>query len=107
MEIFVNKLIEFYNKQKFTLNEKCVYIFHWSSADVSYFNKTLKRYPNLNTKLETNCKYEFVDLLNIIKNTIDMESYSLKYVVKNLLNKNYDSTCQNGLDAMTSIINIY
>ena len=46
----------------------------------------------------------YVDLLIILKQTIDLPSYSLKYVAKELLNLRYDTDCQNGLDAMCSII---
>ena len=47
---------------------------------------------------------QYVDLLDVVKKTIDMSSYSLKYIAKNLLHVNYDTECQNGLDAMCSII---
>ena len=45
-----------------------------------------------------------IDLLIVLKQTINLPSYSLKYVAKELLNLHYDTDCQNGLDAMCRII---
>jgi len=84
-------------------NKVRVTIFHWSHADKYIIEKTLARYPDLQKKYDPT-QIIYVDLLIILKQTIDLPSYSLKYVAKELLNLHYDTDCQNGLDAMCSII---
>lgn len=84
-------------------NKFRVTIFHWSHADKYIIEKSLARYPDLQKKYDPT-KIIYVDLLIILKQTIDLPSYSLKYVAKELLNLRYDTNCQNGLDAMCSII---
>ena len=82
---------------------KPIIIFHWSNADKCIIEKSLYRYPELYERY--NClQVLYVDLLVILKQTISLPSYSLKYVAKELLNINYDTDCQTGLDAMCSII---
>ena len=83
-----------------------VYIIHWSNADKSIIEKTLKRHPVLNTFYKTHCEahVEYIDLLKLVKSSIQMESYSLKVVAKQLLQIDYNTECKNGLDAMCSII---
>ena len=84
-------------------NDKKILIFHWSHADKYIIEKSLARYPDLLKKYDPT-QIIYVDLLIILKQTIDLPSYSLKYVAKELLNLRYDTDCQNGLDAMCSII---
>jgi hypothetical protein len=86
-------------------------LFHWSNADKYILERALKRYPDLYEKYETifnNIIY--VDLLKIVKKILPgLQSYSLKYISKYLLNTIYNTNCQNGLEAMCSIIekNVY
>jgi len=84
-------------------NKFRVIVFHWSHADKYIIEKSLARYPDLLKKYDPT-QIIYVDLLIILKQTIDLPSYSLKYVAKELLNLRYDTDCQNGLDAMCSII---
>lgn len=81
-------------------------LFHWSNADKYIIDKTLKRYPDLVVKYKNVIsRVVFIDLLKIVKSTIPgLQSYSLKYVCKYLLNIVYDTQCKNGLDAMGSVI---
>ena len=83
-----------------------IHIFHWSNADKYIIDKTLQRYPDIIQRYDDVIKrIVFVDLLQVVKLTIPgLQSYSLKYVCKHLLNIIYDTKCQNGLDAMCSII---
>lgn len=78
-------------------------IFHWSPADKYIIEKSLSKYPSLNKKYKSK-KIIYVDLLVVLKKTIKLQSYSLKYVAQELLKIYYDTNCQNGLDAMCSII---
>ena len=86
-------------------------LFHWSNADKYILERSLKRYPDLYKRYEiifNNIIY--VDLLKIVKKTLPgLQSYSLKYISKHLLDTIYNTNCQNGLDAMCSIIekNVY
>lgn len=96
---FLNTIIEKYNKLK-----RPIIIFHWSNADKVTIEKSLKRYPDLYNKYNNEIEIKYVDLLLIIKKTMYFESYSLKYVVKKLLNIVYETDCKNGFDAMCSII---
>jgi hypothetical protein len=88
-----------------TKNGKDLYIYHWSRADYTSITKGLKRHTQLYNEYK---KYEkhvrYIDLLKITKEIVKLESYSLKYVSKVLLNKRYTTDCQNGFDAMTVII---
>lgn len=81
-------------------------IFHWSNADKSVIEKTLSRHPKLNnfynTYITNNIVY--IDLLKVVKSTVFLNSYSLKYVLEKMLNIKYNTECKNGLDAMSSII---
>jgi hypothetical protein len=81
-------------------------IFHWSNADKYIIEKTLARYPELKDRYNDLLdKIVYIDLLVVVKKTLtDLESYSLKYVSKHLLNVKYDTECKNGLDAMCSVI---
>jgi hypothetical protein len=95
---FLNFINEKYKK------EKCpIIIYHWSHADKTCIEKSFKKYPDL-YNIYTIYPIEFIDLLCVVKQTIKLPSYSLKYVAKTLLNINYDTECKNGLDAMCSII---
>lgn len=87
-----------------TKNEK-LFIYHWSSADYIGIIKGLERHPELKKEyhLHSN-KVEYIDLLKIVKEIIEVDSYSLKYISKVLLNMEYTSDCKNGFDAMISII---
>lgn len=93
-------------RDNITKNRRVIYIFHWSNADKYILYKTIDRYPILRIDykdvLDNIC---LVDLLPIVKETIpDMQSYSLKKVSKKLLDIVYDTECQNGLQAMCTII---
>jgi hypothetical protein len=108
---FLNDIIDKFNaiNQSNTINSttkmnKPVVIFHWSSADKIIIEKSLKRHPDLYKKYIDNVKIKYIDLLPIFKKTIYLESYSLKFVAKKLLNITYDTDCKNGFDAMCSII---
>lgn len=86
---------------------KDIILFHWSPADKNYVEKTIGKYPDLLEiyNIYINHIY-YIDLLQIVKETIKIDSYSLKYVSKYLLNQNYDTDCQNGFDAMCSVIEL-
>jgi hypothetical protein len=96
---FLNDIIEKYNETK-----EPIIIFHWSHADKSIIEKSLKRHPDLYNKYRNYVKIKYIDLLLIFKKTMFFESYSLKFIAKKILNITYDTTCQNGFDAMCSII---
>lgn len=93
-------------QQTIKSNENII-IFHWSPADKTFIERTLIRYPDLHaryTQLRNNKQIVYLDLLVLVRDTINLESYSLKYVAKNLLNITYQTDCQNGLSAMCSVI---
>jgi hypothetical protein len=92
---FLNFIDSIYNN----LN-KPIIVFHWSPADRVIIEKTLLKHNILDYKH----KMCFVDLLQIVKQTIVLKSYSLKYISKKLLSKKYDTECQNGFQAMCSVI---
>jgi len=96
---FLNDIIDKYNKTGFP-----IIIFHWSHADKSIIEKSLKRYPDLYNRYKNEVIIKYIDLLLIFKKTIFFESYSLKFIAKKILNITYDTKCQNGFDAMCSII---
>ena len=96
---FLNDIIKKYNETKIP-----IVIFHWSHADKSIIEKSLKRHPDLYNKYQNEVVIKYIDLLLIFKKTIFFESYSLKFIAKNLLNITYDTECKNGFDAMCSII---
>ena len=101
-KILYNFLDFIQNKYK---NQKSnyIYLFHWSHADKTCLEKCLKKYPDLyNVYLFLPIIY--IDLLQVVKKTVYSNSYSLKYIAKDLLNFEYDTDCKNGLDAMISII---
>jgi len=81
-------------------------IFHWSPADKSVIEKTLLHHPTLNTFYKHHILNNiiYIDLMHIVKSTIPLESYALKYVLEKLLCIKYETQCKNGLDAMCSII---
>ena len=84
--------------------EKCpIVIYHWSHADKTCIEKSFKKYPDLYNIYKI-YPIEYIDLLSVVKQTIQLPCYSLKYVAKTLLNITYDTECKNGLDAMCSII---
>ena len=108
---FLNDIIDKYNIinasnaiNSTNKNNKPVIIFHWSNADKIIIEKSLKRHPDLYKKYTDSVKIKYIDLLLIVKKTMYFESYSLKFVVKQLLNISYDTDCKNGFDAMCSII---
>lgn len=84
-------------------NKKDLIIFHWSNADKLILEKSLIKYTDL-WEIYSKNKIIYVDLLQVVKNTIQLKSYSLKYVSKVLLKYSYETECKNGLDAMCSII---
>lgn len=96
---FLNEMIKKYNETKVP-----IIIFHWSHADKSIIEKSLKRHPDLYNKYKNEVVIRYIDLLLILKKTIFFESYSLKFIAKQILNITYDTECQNGFDAMCSII---
>lgn len=84
---------------------KPLVIFHWSHADVSVLKRTLCKYEDLLHRFERALEYcKFVDLMRIVKSLLSCQSYSLKYVSKALLGYQYESTCQDGLNAMFTTI---
>jgi hypothetical protein len=98
LDNFLDYISNNYKNNKFRVT-----VFHWSHADKYIIEKSLARYPDLQKKYDPT-QIIYVDLLIILKQTINLPSYSLKYVAKELLNLRYDTDCQNGLDAMCSII---
>jgi hypothetical protein len=98
----LKKFLDFIN-EKYKKDKSPVIIYHWSHADKTYLEKAFKKYPDL-YHIYTIYPIEYVDLLYIVKKTIVLPSYSLKYIAKTLLNIDYDTECKNGLDAMCSII---
>ena len=97
-----NIITDFLNfiDSKYNNLNKPVIIFHWSPADRVIVEKTLLKH-NI---IDYSHKMCFVDLLQIVKQTIVLTSYSLKYISKKLLSKKYDTECQNGFQAMCSVI---
>jgi hypothetical protein len=93
-------------KQRYTDSKIPPVLFHWSNADKYILQKTLARYPELQlTYQDIIDRIVYIDLLVVVKKTLnDLESYSLKYVSKHLLNISYTTDCKNGLDAMCSVI---
>jgi hypothetical protein len=88
-----------------TKNGKDLYIYHWSGADYTGIMNGLKRHTQLyNEYKQYEKQVRYIDLLKITKEIVKLDSYSLKYVSKVLLNKKYTTDCQNGFDAMTVII---
>jgi len=102
LEKFLNTL---YNKIEVT-PEKKIFIVHWTNADKSIIEKALQKYKNLNQFYNKYCKprLEYLDLHKLTKMSISSDSYSLKYISKQLLNIDYTTDCKNGLEAMCSII---
>lgn len=80
-----------------------VNIFHWSNADLWAINRGINKHEDLINK-NNNLNVVYIDLLKLIKAIVKFESYSLKSVSKKLLDKIYHTECQNGLDAMMSMI---
>jgi hypothetical protein len=100
----LTKFLDFV-ENKWLKTNMCVLLFHWSNADKYAIEKSLQRYPELYLRYQNMLYYiQYVDLLYVLKKTIPLHSYSLKYVSKYFLNISYESECQNGLDAMCSII---
>ena len=95
--------LSFIESKSFVNKQQPIIIFHWSNADKYIIEKSLFRYPELYQKYNSQ-NILYVDLLIILKQTMILPSYSLKYVAKELLNINYDTNCKNGLDAMCSVI---
>jgi hypothetical protein len=93
LKTFLNKI----------LNKEDLIIFHWSNADKLILEKSLIKYADL-WDIYSKSKIIYIDLLKVVKNTISLKSYSLKYVSKVLLKYTYETECKNGLDAMCSII---
>lgn len=100
----LTKFLDFV-ENKWLKTNMCVLLFHWSNADKYAIEKSLQRYPELYLRYQNMLYYiQYIDLLYVLKKTIPLHSYSLKYVSKYFLNISYESECQNGLDAMCSII---
>lgn len=82
-------------------------IIHWSHADKTYLLKSLERYPDLMSQYNK-LNIVYIDLMKIFKECkYPTYSYSLKVIVKDILDYNYTSTCLNGLDAITACIYNY
>ena len=109
--ILLTNFLTFLERIKDKMQSTHFILFHWSNADKYILERSLKRYPDLYKRYEiifNNIIY--VDLLKIVKKTLPgLQSYSLKYISKHLLDTIYNTNCQNGLDAMCSIIekNVY
>lgn len=110
-KILLTNFLTFLERIKGKMQSTHFILFHWSNADKYILERSLKRYPHLYKRYETifnNIIY--IDLLKIVKKTLPgLQSYSLKYISKYLLDITYNTNCQNGLDAMCSIIekNVY
>lgn len=98
----LKEFLDFIN-EKYKKDKSPTIIYHWSHADKTCLEKSFKKYPDL-YHIYTIYPIQYIDLLDVVKKTIEMPSYSLKYIAKHLLHINYDTECQNGLDAMCSII---
>ena len=98
-------LLKFLDYLKTKTISQQIILFHWSNADKLIIEKTLVRHPDLYQMYTDNLKNKivYIDLLKIVKQTIVLKSYSLKYVSEKLLNIKYTTDCKNGLDAMCSI----
>lgn len=105
---FVSNLLNEYNM-------KCVRLYHWSSAEVSCFEKFKSKHPN---EKFNESYYTFYDLCKVFLNEPIVikgaMNYSLKSVSKALYNNNMintiwptDSICSNGLNAMILALNLY
>lgn len=80
-------------------------LLHWSKAEITAFRKAVERNPELEPVYKSFINaVVFLDLMPIIKKTLLLKSYSLKYVGKLLLGKEYETTCQNGADVILGII---
>jgi hypothetical protein len=100
----LTKFLDFIENRWLKTN-MCILLFHWSNADKYAIEKSLQRYPELYLRYKNMLYYiQYIDLLCVLKKTVPLHSYSLKYVSKYFLNISYESECQNGLDAMCSII---
>jgi hypothetical protein len=100
----LTKFLDFI-ENKWLKNNIPILLFHWSNADKYAIEKSLQRYPELYLRYKNMLYYiQYIDLLCVLKKTVPLHSYSLKYVSKYFLNISYESECQNGLDAMCSII---
>lgn len=78
---------------------------HWSKAELTAFRKAVERNPDLISLYQSfTDAVVFLDLMPIVKKTIMLDSYSLKYVSKILLKKHYETLCQNGADVIVGII---
>lgn len=97
LEQFVNYI------EQFSKDKEYILLIHWSHADKTSLNNGLLKYPQLKTRFDK-INYIFLDLMNVCKSTFYSNSYSLKYIAKNIMNYQYDSDCQNGFDAMISYI---
>ncbi len=86
-----------------------VFVFHWSSADKIVVEKSVVKYPVLQLRYSKLLSggMHWLDLMKVIKESMKLQSYSLKYVAKNILDYTYQSNCQNGFDAMCSVIDYY
>lgn len=101
----LNEFLKDLNHRISTCTTRQIFIFHWSNADKSVIEKSLKRHPELEIRYNNmKSKIKYVDLLLLVKKTMFFKSYSLKYIAKELLNITYDTDCKNGFDAMCSII---
>lgn len=99
--ILLTKFISYL--ELFAYNKSYILLVHWSKADKISLTKSLHKYPDLQSKFNTlNCI--FLDLMDVCKKSIQSNSFSLKYIAKNIMSFNYDSDCQNGFDAMLTYI---
>lgn len=80
-------------------------LLHWSKAELTAFRKAVERNPDLQPLYQAfTDAVIFLDLMPIVKKTVLLDSYSLKYVSKVLLKKDYETLCQNGADVIVGII---
>ena len=89
--------------KELVLDKGKLYVFHWGHSDKTVLNKHLLKYQDLHD-IFLSMNIQFIDLMNICKQCIKSNSYSLKYIVKKLLNISYDSDCKNGADALESFL---
>ena len=105
---FVSNLLNEYKMTK-------VQLYHWSSAEVSCFEKFKSKHPNETFDM---FKYDFYDLCKVFLNEpIVIKgalNYSLKTISKALYNNHMittiwptDSICYDGLNAMILALNLY
>jgi DNA polymerase elongation subunit (family B) len=85
-----------------------LFVFHWSNADLSVITKRMNAHPQLKERFSVllSRKLHFIDLMQIVKQTIPLNSYSLKNVARTLLNIEYQTDCKDGFAAMMAVIEL-